>query len=252
MRITGQQLDNILSGVNRPARYTGGEWNSIVKDWDHTPLRVVLVYPDLYEIGASNLAIPILYQIINSHPDALAERAYCPWPDMAASLRSSGIPLYSLESKHSLSDFDIIGFSLGYELTYTNVLEMLALSGVPVFAKDRNDMHPFIIGGGTCCLNPEPVADFFDILVVGEGEEVIVELLDLLREWKGRDKSKSASVKTSKKDRRQNFLEMAAKIEGIYVPSFYEAEYHENGMLNGVFPRVTGAKTVIKRRIVDV
>ncbi|MFC1930358.1 TIGR03960 family B12-binding radical SAM protein [Chloroflexota bacterium] len=251
MQINGQLVDNILSGVTRPARYTGGEWNSIVKDWDHTPLRTALVYPDLYEIGASNLAIPILYHIINSRTDALAERAYCPWPDMAASLRSSGIPLYSLESKRPLSDFDIIGFSLEYELTYTNVLEVLALSGVPVFTKDRTDSHPFIIGGGTCCLNPEPVAEFFDILVVGEGEEIIVELLDLLREWKSRNKTKSLSAKTSNRHRRQKYLEMASGIEGVYIPSFYKTEYHENGMLKGVYPEMPGAKAVIKRRIVD-
>jgi len=251
MQITRQQLDTILSQVTRPARYTGGEWNAIVKDWEHTPLRLALAYPDLYEIGASNLAIPILYEIINSQPDALAERAYCPWPDMATAMRGSGIPLYSLETKHPLTDFDIFGFSLEYELTYTNVLEMLDLAHIPVRSSERTDAHPLVIAGGTCCLNPEPMAEFIDLFVIGEGEEVILELIDLLREWKGKDTSATPDSRAKKKARRQQFLRTAAKLEGIYVPSFYGVDYRTNGTLQAVHPTIPEARQLIKRRIVE-
>ena len=145
-------LDNILYQVTRPARYTGGEWNTIVKDWDETPIRITLIYPDQYEIGMSNMALPILYELLNSQPDVLAERAFAPWPDMEALMRAEGIPLFSLESRHPLKEFDIIGFSLGYELTYTNVLNMLDLAQIPVLAPERNDSHPLVIAGGGCAL----------------------------------------------------------------------------------------------------
>jgi len=164
--------DDILHQVTKPARYTGGEWNSIVKDWDKTNIKIALSYPDLYEIGMSNMAIPILYKLLNSQADTLAERVYAPWPDMEAILRARGIPLLSLESKHPLKDFDIIGFSLGYELTYTNVLNMLDLAQIPVLGSERGDPQPIIIAGGSCALNPEPMADFIDLFVIGDGEEV--------------------------------------------------------------------------------
>jgi radical SAM superfamily enzyme YgiQ (UPF0313 family) len=147
-------LDHILPRVTRPARYTGGEWNSITKDWDAIDIKVALAYPDLYEIGMSNLGLVILYDLINREPDALAERIYAPWVDMEAEMRNASIPLFSLESRHQLKDFDIIGFSLGYELTYTNVLNMLDMAGIPVHASQRNGYHPLIIAGGSCALNP--------------------------------------------------------------------------------------------------
>ena len=155
-------LNKILYKVSKPARYTGGEWNSIVKDWDKTPVRVALIYPDVYEIGMSNMALPILYELLNSQPDVLAERAYAPWVDMAAAMREVAIPLFSLESRRPLNEFDIIGFSLGYELTYTNVLNMLDLAQIPVLASERNDSHPLVIAGGSGALNPEPMSDFID------------------------------------------------------------------------------------------
>lgn len=251
MQITRQQLDTVLPQVARPARYTGGEWNAIIKDWEHIPLRLALSYPDLYEIGASNLAIPILYEIINAQPDALAERVYTPWPDMAAALRSSGTPLYSLESKHPLVDFDILGFSLEYELTYTNVLETLALAGIPVFTSERTDAHPLVIAGGTCCLNPEPMADFIDLFVIGEGEDAIVELLELLRQWKGKDTGTPADSRTQKKNRRYDFLLRAAKLDGIYVPSFYKIDYSSNSTVQAIVPAVPEALPLIKRRILN-
>ena len=233
-------LNSILYQVTRPARYTGGEWNSIVKDWDKTPIRIALSYPDLYEIGMSNMALPILYELLNSQPDVLAERVFAPWPDMAAAIQEAGIPLFSLESRHPLKEFDIIGFSLGYELTYTNVLNMLDLAQIPVPASARNESHPLVIAGGSCALNPEPMADFIDLFVIGEGEEVLFELLDSFRNWKqpGKEAPKEA------------LLRQVATIPGIYVPSLYHVEYQADGLLKSITPTVPEARATIQRRIV--
>jgi radical SAM family uncharacterized protein len=232
-------LDNeLLHQVNRPARYTGGEWNSITKDWDNTPVKIALAYPDAYEIGMSNLAIPILYDILNRQPDVLAERVYTPWTDMEAQMRQRNIPLFSLESKHPLKEFDIVGFSLGYELTYTNVLNMLDLAGIPVLAAERDDSYPLIIAGGSCCLNPEPMSDFIDAFIIGEGEEVVPEFLNTYREYKS----------TAKND----LLLKLAKIPGIYVPSLYRVEFFVNGLIQSITPTVPEANSVINRRIVDI
>jgi radical SAM family uncharacterized protein len=233
-------LDNeILRSVNRPARYTGGEWNIFVKDWRDISIKVALAYPDTYEVGMSNMAIPILYDILNSQPDVLAERVYAPWIDMEAVMRERGIPLYSLESKRPLCDFDIIGFSLGYELTYTNVLNMLDLASIPVPAAERNDNHPLVIAGGSCCLNPEPMSDFVDAFFIGDGEEVIIEFIDIFREWK-----------TSGSDRRE-LLRRLAKVSGIYVPSLYTVKYDSNGLISSFQPNCPEAPHVIERRIIS-
>ena len=233
------QLDSILFQVGKPARYTGGEWNSIVKDWEKTDIRFVLTYPDLYDIGMSNMAVPILYDILNNLPDVLAERAYAPWKDMEAALRQAGLPLYALESKRPLKDFDIIGFSLGYELCYTNVLNMLDLSQIPLFSVDRDEHHPLVIAGGSSTLNPEPMADFFDLFVLGDGEEVLVELIKAFRIWKkGEGKKK-------------DFLKEAAKIEGIYIPSFYRPEYNTDGTLKELALLEPEAPPTVKRRMVN-
>ncbi|MFC1932092.1 TIGR03960 family B12-binding radical SAM protein [Chloroflexota bacterium] len=229
-------LDTILHQVTRPARYTGGEWNSIVKDWDKTPIRIALIYPDLYEIGMSNMALPILYELLNNQPDVLAERAFAPWVDMEAAMRQADISLFSLESRHPLKEFDIIGFSLGYELTYTNVLNMLDLAQIPVLASERDDSHPLIIAGGSCALNPEPMADFIDFFVIGDGEEILFELLDGFRNWKQQDK--------------EELLRQVATIPGIYVPSLYQVEYQTDGLLKSIMPIVPEAKPTIQRRIV--
>ena len=231
--------DNILYQVTKPARYTGGEWNSIVKDWQSTAIRIVLAYPDLYEIGMSNMALPILYDLLNNQPDVLAERVFTPWVDMEAVLRAREIPLVSLESKHPLKDFDIIGFSLGYELTYTNVLNMLDLAQIPVLAAERDDSYPLVIAGGSCALNPEPMADFIDFFVIGDGEEILLELLDCLRDWKGKAASK------------QRLLKQVATIPGIYVPSLYQVEYQADGLFKSITPMVPSAKPSIQRRIVS-
>jgi len=231
-------LDKILHRVTRPARYTGGEWNSVVKDWDDTSIRFALSYPDVYEIGMSNMALPILYELLNSQPDVLAERVFAPWVDMAAEMRAAGIPLFSLESRRPLSEFDIIGFSLGYELTYTNVLNILDLAGIPVQAKERDEYHPLVIAGGSCALNPEPMSDFIDLFVIGDGEEVLLELLETVREWKQANKTK------------EQMLRQAAAIEGIYVPDFYRVEYQSDGTVKNVTPTFPEAKSVIQRRVV--
>jgi radical SAM family uncharacterized protein len=233
------QLDNLLFRVGKPARYTGGEWNSIVKDWNQTPIRFALSYPDLYDIGMSNMAIPILYDILNSMPDVLAERVYAPWKDMEGVMRETGLPLYSLESKRPLQDFDIIGFSLGYELCYTNVLNMLDLAGIPVLASERESSHPFIIAGGSATLNPEPMADFIDFFVLGDGEEVIREVIDTFRTWKNSGAGKP------------DFLLEVSKIEGIYVPSLFQVEYQTNGTIKSFLPSVPDARPVIQRRMVN-
>jgi radical SAM family uncharacterized protein len=227
--------DEILHRVVRPARYTGGEWNFIVKDWGKTPLKMALAYPDTYEIGMSNLAIPILYEIINNQLDALAERVYAPWTDMEASLRENKIPLFSLESQHPLKDFDIIGFSLGYELGYTNVLNMLDLAGIPVLASARDDSHPLIIAGGSCTLNPEPMSDFIDVFVIGDGEELILEFLEVFRNEKGHGK-------------KALFRKLAA-LPGVYVPTLYEVSYDAAGLLKSIEPTDSETPSVIKRRI---
>lgn len=228
-------LNNVLSRVSRPARYTGGEWNSITKDWDTTPIRIALCYPDTYEIGTSNLALPILYEILNSQPDVLAERVYAPWVDMEATLRKQDIPLFSLESKHPLREFDIIGFSLGYELTYTNVLNILDLAQIPLFSSQRGSRHPLVIAGGSCALNPEPMADFIDLFAIGEGEEVILELMEVVRAYKGE---------------RRGLLRQAARLKGVYVPELYEVCNTEPGTVASVAPKVAEAKSKIERRIV--
>ena len=231
--------DNILYQVAKPARYTGGEWNSIVKDWDKTDIKIVLSYPDLYELGMSNMALPILYELFNSQPDVLAERVFAPWVDMEAVLRARGISLASLENKRPLKDFDIIGFSLGYELTYTNVLNMLHLAQIPVLAMERDDSYPIVIAGGTCALNPEPMTDFIDFFIIGDGEEVSLELLDCFRDWKGKAAPK------------KQLLKQVATIPGIYVPSLYQVEYQTDGLFKSITPILPSAKPSIKRRIVS-
>jgi len=232
-------LEKLLHKVQKPARYAGGEWHAVLKDWQTTPIRVALSYPDVYEIGMSNLAIPILYEILNNQPDTLAERVFTPWVDMIAEMRQANLPLSSLETRHPLNEFDIIGFSLGHEMTFTNILEMLDLAQLPVLAADRNDSHPLIIAGGTCTLNPEPLADFIDLFVIGDGEEVILELLDVYR------KAKAANTS------REQLLRQLAAIDGIYIPRFYAAAYNADGTLAGFTPNAPGVKPVIRKRVIN-
>jgi len=229
-------LDDILHQTAKPARYTGGEWSSVIKDWGATPIRVALAFPDLYEVGMSNMALPILYKILNDQPDVLAERVYAPWTDMEALLRQHNRPLFSLETKHPLADFDIIGFSLGYELTYTNVLNMLDLAKIPPLSHQRNDSHPLIIAGGSCALNPEPMADFIDLFIIGEAEEAILKLVEVFRAYK---------------DDKKQLLREASSLPGVYVPDLYEVTYHKDGSLANITPKVPEARLPIERQMVD-
>ncbi len=175
-------LDRALLTVQKPARYTGGEFNSVVKPWDAIASRLALVFPDIYDLGMSNLGLAVLYDIVNRQPDMLAERAYTPWVDMIAAMRREGIPLYSLETRHPLVSFDVVGFSLPYEQLYTNVLTTLDLAGIPLRSADRSDDAPLILAGGSACLNPEPMHAFFDAFFIGEGEDGILEIV---RTWTG-------------------------------------------------------------------
>ncbi|MDI6827167.1 MAG: TIGR03960 family B12-binding radical SAM protein, partial [Armatimonadota bacterium] len=199
-------LDNILPRVAKPARYTGGEFNAITKDLSGVDVKFALAFPDVYEIGMSNLGLRIIYEILNRRGDTAAERVFAPWPDMESEMRRCGLPLFSLESHTPVAEFDIIGFSLSYELTYTNVLNMLDLAGVPIHSSDRNESHPLIIAGGCCVYNPEPMAEFVDAFVIGEGEEIIHEVVEVF--------------KHNHSLGRKVLLEKLAEIPGIYVPAF--------------------------------
>ena len=231
--------DRLLCQVTKPARYTGGELNITRKDWGKTPLKFVLSYPDIYEIGMSNMAVGILYEQINARADSLAERVFAPWTDMAKALRENKLPLMSLETGRPLSDFDVVGFSLGYEFTFTNILNMLDLAGIPVWSRERNDSHPLVIAGGSVALNPEPMADFIDLFVIGEAEEMLDSLIDLIKQHKG----------TSGRLDKQAFLRAAAGIPGVYVPSLYEASYID-GKYQTLAPLVPEAPVKVRRQLV--
>ena len=205
MEMIDQKLVRVLNNVQKPARYTGGEYNQVKKNKQDVKVRVAFCFPDTYEIGMSNLGLRILYGVLNNIDNVWCERVFAPWTDMEAEMRENAIPLYGLESGDAICDFDIVAFSISYELSYTNVLNMLDLAGVPQRSSERGESDPLVIAGGSCCFNPEPMADFFDLLVIGEGEDVIVELIDTF---------KSSNSKTS-------FLNKAAKLGGVYVPSLY-------------------------------
>src|SRR5512133_2979873 len=207
------QLDRILLKVQKPGRYVGGELNSIVKDWDSVKTKLAFVFPDIYDIGVSNVGLKILYDQINQREDALAERAYAPWLDMEDLMREHGIPLYGLESKRPLIDFDLIGFTLPYETLYTNTLNILDLAGIPVRSADRDTTHPIIIAGGHSATNPEPMHAFIDAFVIGEGEEVIHDIVNTIQEVKGQKSKVEGDLRPSTFDRQALLLELA-KIPG--------------------------------------
>ncbi len=238
------KLDRILLKVAKPGRYVGGELNITVKDWDAIQTRVALVFPDIYDIGVSNVGLKILYDQINQREDALAERAYVPWPDMEALMRSNGIPLYGLETFHPLAAFDIIGFSLPYETLYTNALNALDLAGIPVRAAERDASHPLIIAGGHSTMNPEPMSAFIDAFVIGEGEEVIHDVIDAVKAWK------QGNRETRKQGSREDLLRELVKIPGVYVPRFYEVEYLDDGTVAEVRPLIPEAPRTVTKRMV--
>lgn len=231
---------SILQSISKPARYTGGEVNAIHKDLSKVSCSFALSMPDVYEIGMSNLGLKILYEILNKPSDIVAERVYTPWPDMEAKMRENHIPLYTLESFTELNKFTFVGFSLQYELSYTNILEMLDLGQIPIFSKDRHNADPFVIGGGPCVYNVEPIADFFDFFIIGDGEEVILEIAAAYKEW-------HAQTWTGN---RNEFLHVVACIDGVYVPSLYEPKYNENGLFKELTPLFDNIPTVIKKRII--
>src|SRR5574341_489480 len=181
-------LERVLLQVTKPGRYTGGEYNQVAKDWSQIDLRVALGFPDIYDLGMSNLGLAILYDIVNKQLDMLAERAYCPWTDMEAIMRREGIPLYSLETKHPLVEFDLIGLSLPYEQLYSNLLNFLELACIPLLAAERDEHFPLVIAGGHACYNPEPVAEFIDAFMIGEGEEAILDVARCVQGWKAEGK----------------------------------------------------------------
>ena len=231
-------LEHILPRVQKPARYTGGEYNAVVKDRRQVDVRYALCFPDTYEIGMSNLGMRILYGVMNQMDGVWCERVFAPWGDMEEEMRREGILLYGLESGDSIADFDLIGFSLGYEMAYTNVLNMLDLAGLPLRSEERYGLSPIVIAGGTCAYNPEPLAPFVDIFVLGEGEDVSVEIIQLYR--KAREECWS----------KDEFLAAAAQIPGLYVPSLYEVSYRPDGTLEQVVPH-EGAPAVVTKRIVQ-
>lgn len=230
--------DEILMKIDKPARYIGHELNSVVKDPRQVAVRFAMCFPDVYEIGMSHLGIQILYDMFNRREDVYCERVYSPWPDLHKIMKEENIPLFGLESQEPLKDFDFIGITIQYEMCYTNILQILDLSQIPLLTKDRERDMPFVIGGGPCTYNPEPLADFFDLIYIGEGETSYDELLDLYIAWKPSGKS------------REEFLHEAAKVPGIYVPSLYEVSYKEDGTIAAMTPKYEDIPTKIKKQVV--
>jgi len=232
-----RRLERILPTVQKPGRYTGGELNQIVKDWQSIPLRVALAFPDIYDIGLPNLGLAIFYESLNARSDVLAERVYLPWGDMETAMRKESLPLYSLESHRPVADFDVLAVTLPYESLYTNTLSLLDLSRIPLFSSQRSDDQPVVIAGGHAVYNPEPMAPFIDAFGIGEGEELIHEMIDAVAAWKQAGQP------------RRDLLIRLAGIPGVYVPSLYEPEYHPDGRLSQHRPLVPGAPKKITKRI---
>lgn len=233
-----KRLERILPSVSKPARYTGGEWNSVVKDWAACDVHWALAFPDIYDLGMSNHGLSILYDRLNHTDGVLAERVYAPWIDMEEAMRAAHLPLYGLESHRPLTQFDVIGFSVPYEQLFTNVLNMLDLAGLPVLARERGDQHPLVIAGGGAVFNPEPLADFVDALAIGEGEEVIFDITAVVRQAKREALS------------RDDLLRRLARIPGIYVPHLYQVRYGHDGTVAEIRPLSPEAALPVRKRIV--
>ena len=234
---SADRLERLLDTVLKPARYTGGEMNAVCKPFSDADVTFAFCFPDSYEVGMSHLGIKILYDIINRRPWALCERVFMPWPDMADGMRRENLPLFSIESRTPLRQFDIVGFTLQYEMCYTNILEMLDLADIPVFSKDRTD-GPLIIAGGPCAYNPEPLAPFIDAFQIGDGEELMVEFIECVRACKAEGLS------------RLETLRRLAKLDGVYVPAFYQETYNEDGTLASFTPTDPVAPARVRRRVV--
>ncbi len=234
-----QNLDKILKRIQKATHYTGGELNSVMKTPEDVNIRYAFAFPDTYEVGMSHLGIKILYHILNEREDTYCERVYAPWIDMEEEMRKEGVPLFTNETHTPVKEFDFLGITLQYEMCYSNILNMLDLAGIPLLAKDRTEDDPFVNGGGPCAYNPEPVADFFDFFTMGEGEEVIEELMDAFNEWKASG------------GKRIDYLKRIAQIEGIYVPCLYDVEYNEDGTIKKFEPNCPEAKPVVRKRIIS-
>lgn len=231
-----KKLEQLLLTVQKPGRYSGGEINSVIKDKNKVDVRFAFCFPDTYEIGMSHLGMKILYSLFNEREDIWCERVFAPWVDFEKVMRDNGIPLFALESRDSIADFDFIGFTLQYEMCYTNVLNMLDLAGLPLKSAERKELSPLVVAGGPCVCNAEPLAEFVDIFFLGEGEEVDLEVIDLYKKHKAKGSTK------------QEFLIEAAKIEGVYVPSLYDVEYNEDNTVKSI-NALCGASAVVKKRI---
>lgn len=227
--------DEILMKIDKPARYIGNELNSVIKDTSQVDIRFAMCFPDVYEIGMSHLGIQILYDMFNKRQDTWCERVYSPWPDLHEIMKEKNIPLFALESQEPVKNFDFLGITLQYEMCYTNILQILDLSNIPLQSKDRTAEDPIVIGGGPCSYNPEPIADFFDMFYIGEGEEKYDELLDLYKKMKNAP--------------REEFLHEASKIEGIYVPSMYDVEYNSDGTIKCFTTKYPDVPSVVKRQV---
>ncbi len=230
--------DEVLLSIEKPARYIGGEVNSVMKDKEEVDIRFAMCFPDVYEIGMSHLGIQILYDMFNRREDTWCERVYSPWLDLNKVMRDRDIPLFALESQDPVRDFDFLGITIQFEMCYTNILQILDLSQIPLHAADRTEDDPIVIGGGPCAYNPEPLAEFFDIFYIGEGETVYDELLDTYKEWK-----KSGAS-------RKDFLRQAARIDGLYVPQFYDVTYHSDGTIESFLPNDPAAPERVRKQVV--
>ncbi len=230
--------DEILMSVEKPARYIGGEVNAVMKEKERVDIRFAMCFPDVYEIGMSHLGIQILYDMFNQREDIWCERVYSPWTDMDRVLRERKIPLFALESQDPVKDFDFLGITIQYEMCYTNILQVLDLAQIPLKAGERTKEHPFVIGGGPCAYNPEPLADFFDLFYIGEGETQYFHLMDVYKIWKESGAPREA------------FLKQAAQVPGIYVPSLYDVEYHGDGTIRSMHPNCPEAPAQVKKQIV--
>ena len=233
-----QTLEQVLLSIQKPGRYVGGEFNSVRKDWDQVTLRAAMAFPDLYDLGMSNLGWMILYGLLNDQPDMFADRVFSPWTDMEAAMRGAGLPLYGLESKRPITDFDLLAISLPYEQLYTNALNMLDLAGMPVRAAERDERYPLVIAGGHACYNPEPMSGFIDAFVIGEGEEAIIDIARAIQQMRGAPRDAQ--------------LRALAEIEGVYVPRFYDVRYHGDGTIASVEPNRPGVPPRVLKRIVPV
>ena len=230
--------DELLLKIDKPARYIGNEVNSVMKNPDSVDIRFAMCFPDVYEIGMSHLGIQILYDMFNQRDDVYCERVYSPWTDLHPILKEKKIPLFALESQDPIRDFDFLGITIQYEMCYTTIVQILDLSQIPILAKDRKGRDPFVIGGGPCVYNPEPLADFFDLFYIGEGETSYDALFTIYKEWKASGAE------------RRDFLKKAANVPGIYVPSLYEVSYQKDGTIQKFSPVEEGIPETIEKQVV--